>query len=78
MSAKIKRHGGGTYSTYTIDNVQELEQGNPRHSLATLAAAADSIELELAATAVFLAHDGYDDPGMKRLNVSLKRQQPCA
>ncbi|MCQ0090919.1 hypothetical protein [Roseovarius sp. M141] len=53
---------GGTYSTYTIDNVQELEQGNPRHSLATLAAAADSIELELAATAVFLAHDGYDDP----------------
>jgi hypothetical protein len=53
---------GGTYSTYTIDNVQELDQSNPRHSLATLAAAADSIELELAATAVFLAHDGYDDP----------------
>lgn len=53
---------GGTYSTYTIDNPQGVEQGTPRNSLAVLAAAADSIELELAATAVFLAHDGYDDP----------------
>lgn len=53
---------GGTYSTYTIDNVQNFDHATPRHTLASLAAAADSIELELAATAVFLAHDGYDDP----------------
>lgn len=53
---------GGTYSTYTIENMQDIGQGNPRHDLASIAAAADSIELELAATAVFLAHDGYDNP----------------
>ena len=43
-------------------NVQDVDQTSPRHNLATIAAASDSIELELAATAVFLAHDGYDDP----------------
>jgi hypothetical protein len=53
---------GGTYSTYSVDNVQDLDQTTPRSSLASLAAAADSVELELAATAVFLAHDGYVDP----------------
>lgn len=53
---------GGTYSTYTVDTEEEPDQGNPRRSLAKLAADTDSIELELAATAVFLAHDGYEDP----------------
>ena len=46
----------------TVDDVQGIDHDAPRYCLANLAAAADSIELELAATAVFLAHDGYDDP----------------
>jgi len=53
---------GGTYSIYTVTDMEGVNQGTPRSNLATLAATADSIELELAATAVFLAHDGYDDP----------------
>lgn len=53
---------GGTYSTYSIDDVQAIDQTGLRYDLASLAVAADSIVLELAATAVFLAHDGYDDP----------------
>lgn len=53
---------GATYSTYTVNNVPYANEADPRHSLASIAADADSIELELAATAVFLVHDGYDDP----------------
>ena len=43
---------GGTYSTYTISDVEDLDYTSPRYALASVAAAADSIELELAATAV--------------------------
>jgi len=53
---------GGTYSTYTISDVPKSDQNDPRQILAFKAAEADSIELELAATAVFLAHEGYTDP----------------
>lgn len=53
---------GGTYSTYSIDDVHGLDRTSSRHNLASVAVEADSIELELAATAVFLAHEGYDDP----------------
>lgn len=53
---------GGTYSTYTVDEAPELEGTDARSSLATIASKADSIELELAATAVFLAYEGYPDP----------------
>lgn len=53
---------GGTYSTYSIAEVSNLDPTNPRHALASLAARADSIELELAATSVFLALEGYSNP----------------
>lgn len=53
---------GATYSTYTVGDVQKAVETNPRNSLASIAVEADSIELELAATAVFLFHDGYPDP----------------
>lgn len=53
---------GATYSTYTIGTVQGLDKDGPRHVLASFAADAGSIELELAATAVFLAHEEFEDP----------------
>ena len=52
---------GGTYSTYSVAQVNSLYD-SPRTRLAREAAAADAIELELAATAVFLAKDGHQDP----------------
>lgn len=54
---------GGTYSIYTADissSIAEVSSG--RCSLAKQAAVADAVELELAATAVYLARDGHDDP----------------
>ena len=53
---------GGTYSTYTLDDAQDVDSSDPRRLLASTSAEADSIELELAATAVFLYYDGYADP----------------
>lgn len=53
---------GGTYSTYTVDAVPGENHIGPRRELAAIASGADSIELELAATAVFLANEGYGDP----------------
>lgn len=53
---------GATYSIYR--SLGESEAGGPdaRRTLAELASAADSIELELAATAAFLANEGHRDP----------------
>jgi uncharacterized protein len=48
---------GGTYSVY-----QSVTPANERVPLAVEAAAADSVELELAATAAFLAREGINDP----------------
>ena len=53
---------GGTYSTYTLDDTRDVDTSSPRHVLASISAEADSIELELAATAVFLLYDGYSNP----------------
>lgn len=53
---------GGTYSTYSVSEQPSPPQNTARQRLATEAAAADAIELELAATAVFLAKDGHGDP----------------
>jgi hypothetical protein len=53
---------GGTYSTYSVDEQPSLSVPAARRRLATEAAAADAIELELAATAVFLAKEGHGDP----------------
>ena len=52
---------GGTYSVFSVQG-QSGGTSGPRQSLAKLAASADAVELELAATAVFLRKDGYDDP----------------
>lgn len=51
---------GGTYSVYTLS--KQTPPCEARSELAVLAARADAVELELAATAVFLALDGFKDP----------------
>ena len=53
---------GGSYSIYTTSDFVDCNRGDARARLASQAAKADSIELELAATAVFLAREGYADP----------------
>ncbi|MGP0057676.1 MAG: hypothetical protein ACLPID_00090 [Beijerinckiaceae bacterium] len=53
---------GGTYSTYVVTEQPSSAVPPARRRLAAEAAAADAIELELAATAVFLAKEGYQDP----------------
>ncbi|MFV1441241.1 MULTISPECIES: hypothetical protein [unclassified Phaeobacter] len=53
---------GGTYSTYSLDEADRRDADSPRCVLASKASEADSIVLELAATAVFLMIDGYGDP----------------
>jgi uncharacterized protein YwgA len=53
---------GGTYSTYVTDLQSDLPVPAARRRLAEEAAAADAIELELAATAVLLAKEGHNDP----------------
>jgi uncharacterized protein len=52
---------GGTFSTYTVDGADVIDRTSNRYKLASEAVKADSIELELAATAVFLSYDGYDN-----------------
>jgi uncharacterized protein YwgA len=52
--------GGGSYSIYTTG---APSSGNStRQTFARIAAEADAVELELAATAVFLSKEGYGDP----------------
>lgn len=53
---------GGIYSTYVVDELADPAVPPARRRLATEAAAADAIELELAATAVLLAKEGHRDP----------------
>jgi hypothetical protein len=53
---------GGTYSTYEVDSTQPPTGAAVRAALATEAARADAVQLELAATAVFLAKEGHNDP----------------
>jgi len=50
---------GANYSTYTIN--ERSNENTPACQLANIATSADSIELELAATALFLFHDGYEN-----------------
>ena len=52
---------GGSYSTYVVSERPDSSVLPSRCRLAAEAAAADAIELELAATAVFLAKEGYSD-----------------
>ncbi len=51
---------GGFYSIYTV--ADQTSETSERTELARIAADASSVELELAATAVFLAARGVEDP----------------
>lgn len=57
---------GGTYSVYQVaeafDDGASDQQPPGRRALASAAAAASAVELELAATAVFLHLEGASDP----------------
>jgi len=53
---------GGSYSIYSVDAPIPEQIPVARKELAAIAVNADAAELELAATAVFLARDGFDDP----------------
>ena len=53
---------GGFYSTYSVDGVSGDDVLAARVDLAHIANAADAVELELAATALFLAKEGRDHP----------------
>lgn len=52
---------GGTYSIFTTRHQSEASN-NPRKQLISISSNADSIALELAATAAFLAIEGHRDP----------------
>lgn len=53
---------GGSYSVFTAQPLPDAVVDNSRCQFATAAANSDAVELELAATAVFLAGEGFDDP----------------
>lgn len=60
-------HWGGTYSVYHVEaHASDENASDPqavaRRALAKAAAAASAVELELAATAVFLHIEGASDP----------------
>ncbi len=49
---------GGSYSTYSADGKSSSDVPSERLDLAQIANSADAVELELAATALFLAKEG--------------------
>ena len=53
---------GGTYSIYSVNCQPENDGSSVRHKFVRTAAAATSVALELAASAVFLSHEGCKDP----------------
>ncbi|WP_156938181.1 hypothetical protein [Mesorhizobium sp. WSM3626] len=53
---------GGSYSIFHVNADIPAEVPQARLGLARLAAQADAIALELAATALFLSKEGIDDP----------------
>jgi len=53
---------GGSYSIFEVKQASASDCSEPRRRLAKEAAKADAIELELAATAVYLWNEGYTDP----------------
>lgn len=53
---------GGQYSTYSTQMPANPVTNSARTQLAREMVAADAVELELAATAAFLAHEGFSDP----------------
>ena len=53
---------GGLYSTFSTDLPQRSDVLEARRQIAQEAARADAVELELAATALFLAQEGVSNP----------------
>ena len=53
---------GGTYSIYTVSDQPDPSAHPARLKLARVAVNADAVELELAATAVFLSKEGHQNP----------------
>lgn len=53
---------GGSYSIYTAEQPVDTTADKQRQQFAKCAADSDAVVLELAATAVFLAKEGYEDP----------------
>lgn len=56
---------GGSYSVYTTESPGPGNADDSRGRFAKVAAESDAVELELAATAVFLANEGYQDPWLE-------------
>jgi uncharacterized protein len=59
---QVQATWGGVYSTYTVAGSENVDHTSARTKLAMEAVKADSIELELVATAVFLSNEGDKDP----------------
>jgi hypothetical protein len=53
---------GGFYSIFTTPTTSDLPPSSNRYQLARQAVSADPVQLELAATAAFLATEGIADP----------------
>jgi uncharacterized protein len=53
---------GGSYSVFTAESSSQAPGDDSRRRFAKVAADSDAVELELAATAVFLSKEGYPDP----------------
>ena len=56
---------GGSYSIYTAQSPTSGGADDNRRRFAEAAADSDAVELELAATAVFLANEGYQNPWLE-------------
>ena len=59
---------GGKYSVYTTNAESETVAGSPKAQIIQLAKSANPVELELAATAAFLATEGFEDPWEETAN----------
>lgn len=62
IDEEIKTAAWGGYYSIFRSGVPKSPEGGLRLEVIALGNAADPVELELAATAVLLAKDGYDDP----------------
>jgi uncharacterized protein len=56
---------GGYYSIFTVEQASNRDTPRPRKELAQMAATADPVQLELAATAAFLFLEGNTDPWLE-------------
>jgi uncharacterized protein YwgA len=61
LETEQQANWGGRYSVFTTNLAEDSSVPDCRRELARLAASADSVQLELAATALFLALEGISD-----------------